>query len=124
MASHLAGHKAGIGNAFFKLVSIFPEGFCIPLVFSVENLRTVERHGWIHPSALNSAERSALLRGAFSARRKLLRDEHWGGSTHVSQQQEVLWQYSLHSVSLNCSPGSGSVRRHCLQSCDADRWDL
>ena len=62
MASHLAGHKAGIGNAFFKLVSIFPEGFCIPLVFSVENLRTVERHGWIHPSALNSAERSALLR--------------------------------------------------------------
>ena len=56
MASHLAGHKAGIGNAFFKLVSIFPEGFCVPLVFSVENLRTVERHGWIHPSALNSAE--------------------------------------------------------------------
>ena len=77
MASHLAGHKAGIGNAFFKLVSIFPEGFCIPLVFSVENLRTVERHGWIHPSALNSAERSALLRGGFSARRKLLRALGW-----------------------------------------------
>ena len=73
MASHLAGHKAGIGNAFFKLVSIFPEGFCIPLVFSVENL-PVERHGWIHPSALNSAERSALLKST------------WGGSTHVSQQ--------------------------------------
>ena len=70
MASHLAGHKAGIGNAFFKWVSIFPEGFCIPLVFSVENLRTVERHGWIHPSALNSAERSALFERSFFSKKE------------------------------------------------------